>query len=119
MSGPRFWRWVLFAAAAYNLVVGVAGLLTPGASPDARVVGLLVACFGGIYALTATDVQRFRPMLWLGVIGKLGVIAIVGPLVARGAQPPAVGALLVGDALFTLAFLALLLRAPSGWRAPR
>jgi hypothetical protein len=60
--------------------------------------------------MIARDVARFRPVLWTGVIGKLGVIALMAPLVASGAQPAFVGGLLFGNAIFTLAFLAILLR---------
>lgn len=109
---PRVASRVLWAAAAYNLVVGAGVLLGPDAAIEARMVGLLVACFGVIYAITARDVARFYPVLWAGVIGKLGVIAMLAPLVARGVQPAAAGALIAGDALFTLAFLAILLRPP-------
>lgn len=110
----RFWNWVLFAAAVYNLVIGVGGLLDPNASTEGRVVGLLVACFGLVYALVGTDIARFRPMLWAGVIGKLGVVAIMGPQVTAGVLPQFVGPILLGDAVFAIAFLWLLL-APPGW----
>jgi len=105
----RFWQAVLFGAAGYNLVVGVGGLVDPVATTDARIVSLLVACFGVVYALVGTDIARFKPMLWAGVIGKLGVIAIVGPEVASGVRPAIFGPVLAGDALFTIAFLWLLL----------
>lgn len=104
------WQIVLGAAAGYNFVIGGAGLAQPGASRDARVVSLLVACFGMVYALAASDVARFLPMLWAGVLGKLGVIALLAPAVRRGDLPRAVGWVLAGDALFTAAFLVLLLR---------
>lgn len=106
-------RWaapVLWLAAAYNLVIAAGSLVDPAASVEGRLVGLLVGCFGLLYAMVARDVARLRPVLWTGVIGKLGVIALMAPLVASGAQPALVGALLAGDALFTLAFLAILLR---------
>lgn len=101
---------VLGAAAAYNLVIGGGGLAQAGASRDARVVSLLVVCFGVVYALVASDPARFLPMLWAGVLGKLGVIALLGPGVRKGELPRMVGWVLAGDALFTAAFLMLLLR---------
>ena len=108
----RFWQAVLFGAATFNLLIGIGGLIDPVATTEGRIVGLLVACFGIVYALVGTDIARFRPMLWAGVIGKLGVIALLGPEVASGKQPGFVGPILVGDALFTLAFLWLLLTYP-------
>ena len=114
-----FWRWVLFAAAAYNLVIGVGGLLDPAATVEGRVVGLLVACFGLVYALVGSNIARFRPMLWAGVIGKLGVVALMGPQVAAGGLPVFIGPILLGDALFALAFLWLLLKLPAWARMER
>ena len=109
MTGLTGWRAMLALAALYNLVIGVAALHLPGASTDARIVGLLVACFGAVYALAARDPLRFAPVLWTGVVGKLGVIALVWPQVRAGTALPGTGWVLAGDALFTLGFLAFLL----------
>lgn len=103
------WQIVLGAAAAYNLVIGGGGLAQAGASRDSRVVSLLVVCFGVVYALVAADPARFGPVLWAGVLGKLGVIALLAPAVRSGELPRMVGWVLAGDALFTAAFLAFLL----------
>lgn len=106
-------RWakpVLWLAAVYNFVVAAGSLADRAATTEGLLVGLLVGCFGLMYAMIARDVARLRPVLWTGVIGKLCVIALLAPQVASGAQPALVGALLAGDALFTLAFLAILLR---------
>lgn len=105
----RSWRWMLGAAAAYNLMVGVPGLLAPGAAVSDRIVALLVACFGVIYALVAWQPLRLAPALWAGVLGKIGVVALMAPEVMAGRAVPGTGAILAGDALFTLAFLAFLL----------
>ncbi|WP_296679192.1 hypothetical protein [Novosphingobium sp.] len=101
---------ILWGAAAYNLAIGGPGLVKSGASREGRVVSLLVVCFGLVYAIAATDPARFAPMLWAGVLGKLGVIALLAPAVRRGELPRAVGWVLAGDALFTAAFLVMLLR---------
>ncbi|MFM5885902.1 MAG: hypothetical protein ACKOQ3_11380 [Novosphingobium sp.] len=101
---------ILGAAAAFNLVIGGPGLVQRGASREGRIVSLLVACFGVVYAIAASDPARFLPMLWAGVLGKLGVIAIMAPAVRRGELPRALGWVLAGDGLFTAAFLILLLR---------
>lgn len=100
---------MLWAAAAFNLAIGLPGLIRTGASLEGRVVALLVAAFGLLYAIAATDPPRFSPVLWAGVAGKLGVIALIGPAVARGQLPKATAVLLAGDALFTALFLFLLL----------
>lgn len=103
------WQIMLWAAAAYNLVIGGGGLVARQAPRDARLVSLLVAAFGIVYAIAALDPVRFAPMLWAGVFGKLGVVALMGPAVARGEMPRPLGWVLAGDALFAAAFLALLI----------
>jgi len=102
------WRVMLALAALYNLVIGVIALHTPG-NIDGRIAGLLVACFGLVYALAARDPLRFAPMLWVGVVGKLGVIALVLPQVRAGLAAPGTVLVLAGDALFTAGFIAFLL----------
>ena len=106
---PSAWRWMLGAAAAYNLLVGVPGVFAAGAGVSDRIVALLVACFGVVYALVAWQPLRLAPALWAGVIGKIGVVALMVPEVTAGRAVPGTGAILAGDALFTLAFLAFLL----------
>ncbi|MFC0588866.1 hypothetical protein ACFFF7_05515 [Novosphingobium aquiterrae] len=101
---------ILGAAAAFNFVIGGPGLMQNDASRDGRVVSLLVVCFGVVYAVAASDPARFLPMLWAGVLGKLGVIALMAPALRRGELPRAVGWVLAGDGLFTAAFLVMLLR---------
>lgn len=101
---------ILWAAAAFNVIIGGASLFQPGASREGRIVGLLVVCFGVVYALVASDPVRFLPVLWAGVLGKLGVIALMAPAVRRGELPRAVGWVLAGDGLFTALFLVVLLR---------
>ena len=115
MQGLAKWRAMFALAALYNLVIGGMALFGPG-DTNSRVVGLLVACFGLVYALTASDPLRFTPVLWAGVVGKLGVIALVLPQVRAGTAVPGTGAVLAGDALFTLGFVIFLLR---GQRASR
>ena len=104
-----FWPVVFWAAAVYNLVFGLPGLLRRDGAVEGRIVGLLVSCFGLVYALVALDPVRFGPVLWAGVLGKLGVIALLGPAVMRGLAPRALGYVLAGDAAFTAAFLVYLL----------
>jgi hypothetical protein len=104
---PRFWKVLLGAAAAYNLLIGVPGVVM-GATASDRIVSLLVACFGLVYAIAASDPRRFAPMLWAGIAGKLGIIALLWPSLSDGSAPAGTIPVLAGDALFTLGFLALL-----------
>ena len=105
----RMWQVMLGAAAAYNLLIGVPGMMT-GATATDRIASLLVACFGLVYAIAASDPRRFAPMLWAGIVGKLGIIALLWPSLSDGSAPDGTIAVLGGDALFTLGFLALLWR---------
>lgn len=105
----RKWSVMLLAAAAYNLVVAVPGLFAAEANVTQRVVALLVGCFGLLYALIARDPARLAPALWAGVIGKIGVVALMWPEVAAGRALPGTGLILGGDALFTVLFLVFLL----------
>lgn len=106
----RFHRPFFALAAAYNFVIGGAGLATISAPVNDRIVGLLVACFGIVYALVAWRPERFGPVLWAGIVGKLGVVALLLPVVIAGAAPAGTGVILGGDVLFTVGFLVFLLR---------
>jgi hypothetical protein len=99
---------MLWAAAAYNLVIGLPGLIL-GTGVTDRIVSLLVACFGLVYGLTARDPLRFAPVLWAGVVGKLGVVALMLPAVQAGTAAPGTGWILLGDAIFTALFMVFLL----------
>jgi predicted membrane channel-forming protein YqfA (hemolysin III family) len=106
----RFWGWFFAAAATYNLIIGGAGLLANGATMDSRVTSLLVACFGILYAIVASDPARFRPVIWSGIVGKLGIlILLVPPMIKDGAMTPS-AFILAGDALFTVGFMLFVLR---------
>ncbi len=100
---------MLLAAAAYNLVVAIPGIFAAEANVTQRVVALLVGCFGVLYALIARDPARLSPALWAGVVGKIGVVTLMWPEVAAGRAVPGTGAILGGDALFTVLFLIFLL----------
>ena len=104
-----FWSWMLGAAAAYNLIVAVPALLGPDTAQGGRVTAVLVASFGILYALIARAPALYGRMLWAGVLGKAGILAILLPAILDGRAPGATGYVLAGDALFTIGFLALLL----------
>ena len=104
------WRWFFYAAAAYNIVIGGAGLANSAALVNDRIVGLLVVCFGIVYAMVGREPARFGPMLWAGIVGKAGIVALLLPDVLGGSAAPGTGVILAGDALFTIGFLIFLLR---------
>ena len=105
----RRWSWMLGAAAAYNLIVAVPALLGPDTVQGDRVTAVLVASFGVLFALIARAPALYGRMLWAGVLGKAGILAILLPAILDGRAPEATGYILAGDALFTIGFLALLL----------
>ncbi len=105
----RGWKIFFWVAATFNFLIGLAGMFAPEATVDARIVGLLVFGMGIVYAQVARDPLRFAPTLWAGVLGKLGVVALLGPQ-AIGPQGEAlIVGILVCDALFAIVFLAFLL----------
>ena len=112
-SGEVSGGWVAFfwAAAVFNLLIGLAAMISPEATIDARTVGLLVFGFGVIYVLVARDPLRFAPVLWAGVLGKLGVVGLHGPGAFGEGGNAILAGVLVGDALFALGFLAFLFKA--------
>jgi len=103
------WRALFWAAAAFNFVIGALGMFSPEATSDARIIGLLILCFGILYALIARDPVRFAPTLWAGVIGKLGVVGLLGPQAFAPGGETLIAVILSLDAAFALAFLAFLL----------
>jgi hypothetical protein len=104
------WRIFLWAAALFNLVVGIAGLTMAGATTDDRVIGLLVACFGLVYAIVARDARRFSHVLWAGVIGKIGVVVLLVPDALGPPVDQTLAGVLVADALFAIGFFVFLMR---------
>lgn len=102
------WRRFFWAATIFNLVIGLAGMITPGATIDARIIGLLVFAFGVVYFYVARDPLRFAPVLWAGVLGKVGVVALLAPEAFGSDGDPIIAGVLIGDAAFAIGFLAFL-----------
>lgn len=115
------WRVFFAVAAAFNFLAGIPLAIAPAEMaaslgvpvPDDlmyhRFTGLLVACFGGIYALLASDPMRYRPVLWTGVIGKAGVVVLFTEAFLGGRVPLQAYAVSVGDLAFVIGFLVFLL----------
>ncbi|MFL0355733.1 hypothetical protein ACI5KX_04575 [Erythrobacter sp. GH1-10] len=108
------WRGFFWAAATFNFVVGLLGMVGPSPSVDGRIIGLLVFCFGIIYALVARDPLRFAPALWAGIIGKAGVVGLLGPAALGPNGNPLVTGILAIDAIFAIGFLAFLFSRGEG-----
>lgn len=86
------------------------GMVAPDDWVFPRLAGLLVVCFGGVYLFVAHDPPRYRPLVWLGVAGKGGVVVLFTLAWLGGHVPFAAFALSFGDLAFGLGFLAFLLR---------
>ena len=99
------WQKFFYTAAVFNFLIGLAGMLVPEATVDARIIGVMVFGFGIIYWLVARDPERFGATLWAGVIGKLGVVGLLGPKTYLGNGEPLVIVILTFDLLFALGFL--------------
>lgn len=114
------WRVIFWAAAAYNWLVGLPMLLAPalllqmmGAAAPAdlsfhRISGALIVCFGGLYAFIAEDPKRYRPLAWLGVAGKLGVVALSAQALMAGLTDLSSFSVALGDLAFVVAFVVFL-----------
>lgn len=106
----RGWHLFFGCAAAYNFVIGGLGLVDPAADTTMRIVSLLIVCFGIVYALTAREPLRFAPVLLAGIVGKLGVVWMLGPPNWQPGGDPLVGSVVAGDLLFALGFAGFLWR---------
>lgn len=111
------WRAFFWAAALFNLVIGGLGMISPEANTDTRIIALLVFCFGIVYVLVARDPMRFGPALWAGVVGKSGVVALLGPGAIGPDGDPVLAGVLLGDALFAFGFLVFLVTRGSDDKA--
>lgn len=122
MNDP-VWRRVFLAAALFNFAAGLPTLLAPAQALAAfglpplpyhlfvRTTGLLVACYGIGYWLVSRRLDR-RDIVWLGVIGKLGVVALFTLAWRQGSLPTRAFAVGMGDLLFAAVFLCFLATTP-------
>ena len=118
------WKIFFIAAALFNFIAGVPLLVAPNVelammhlppAPDVmyhQVTGVLIICFGIGYGLVAGDLEKNTGIVWLGALGKAGVIALMAMAYQAGTIPFHVFAIAFGDMAFVLGFVAfLLLRA--------
>ena len=117
MSG---WKTFFIVAAVFNFAVGLPLLIAPevllsmlGIPVPAdplfhRLSGLLIVCFGGVYWVLSQDTVRYRPLVWLGVAGKGGVVVLLTQAWLAGSVPFLAYALALGDLAFGVGFLMFL-----------
>jgi hypothetical protein len=117
------WRRVFLVAALFNFAAGVPALLAPAQAlaafglpplPDhlfVRATGLLVASYGVGYWLVSRRLG-LREIVWLGVVGKLGVVVLFTWAWGQGSLPTRAFAVGMGDLLFAAVFLVFLATNP-------
>ncbi|HJQ99063.1 MAG TPA: hypothetical protein VJ826_12190 [Candidatus Polarisedimenticolaceae bacterium] len=120
-------RWILYLAAAWNVLGGVLALLDPGkhfaqmykASLDLadplqvffyRCVWINVIAWGLAYALAAIWPASRRTVLVAGGAGKLFYAAACAALLGSGIAKPMVLIAAIVDTVFAAAFAAIVLR---------
>jgi hypothetical protein len=114
-------RALFSAAAGFNLLVGIpllvmyplsAQLLKLSGDPSVwtHLVAAIVILFGYAYGRVARDPIRFRPYVGLGIIGKLGFVAIIYGHWLAGDASVRLALLVTVDLMFALAFLVYLRR---------
>ncbi len=103
------WRAFFWAASVFNLVIGLAQMLSPIASQEGRLVGLLVFSFGVVFVLVARDPARYGSALWGGFICKVGLVAMLAPAQFAAEGKAVLTGILALDAIFAAGFLWFLL----------
>jgi hypothetical protein len=119
------WRAVFVLAAFVNFLVGGTMVFLPGRAAEAighgadpasvQFAGWLIFVFGVGYAMVAREPAANRGIVWIGMIGKFGAVAIaLWRLFSQGGYVAAQAvALPLLDLLFVALFAAFL------WRGPR
>jgi hypothetical protein len=120
--------WLFGVGAAWNFVIGVSILVDPLSSlrllyaqqPGTddqllmmldRDFGFCVLLFGVGYGIVARDPSRNHGLIWLGIIGKLGVVATLGQRWLTGVATAWVLPAAAGDFVFAALFAWFLWRS--------
>ena len=122
----NFWNLFFWIAAFYNWIIGIPLFIAPefamqglGTSvPEdlalTKVAGALIFCFGIIFATVARDPDRYKPIVWTGLFGKLGVAYIFLPDWISGNVPLASVIFTLGALVFCIMFIAFLVHHKPG-----
>jgi hypothetical protein len=121
-------RWLFALGAAWNIVIGLSVSVAPlsslrllyGHEPSAddQLLSMLyrdfascVLIFGLGYGIVAVDPSQNHGLVWLGIIGKLGVVAVLGQRWLTEAATVWVLPVAAGDLAFALLFACFLWRS--------
>ena len=121
------WQKLFWAAAAYNLLVGLPSVLAPGLAmvnlglpaPDPmsafniQVMGILICTFGLGYLMVAQGQPGAKQILTLGIVGKLGILLLLGIRMLSVPMPFPIIAASFGDLFFAAAFAFFLFSGPA------
>lgn len=115
------WRGVFLTSAIFNFVVGVslafdasamiASMGVEVARYDALwspLVAWFVIVFGIFYLAVWRNLDN-RPIVFISMVGKLGVVALIGLAWSRGLAPFGMVGLTLIDLVFAILFVAFLL----------
>lgn len=120
----KIWPMVFWAAAVFNFLAGLPSVLTPSMSainiglpplvPEhvmlAQMSGLLICIFGVGYAMVAMGRPGARQIVFLGLLGKIGVCVLLALRLREIDVPAPMIWLTLGDLLFVIAFVTFLVR---------
>ena len=112
------WQKLFWAAAVYNFLVGLPSILAPGLAmanlglpaPDPmsafniQVMGILICTFGLGYLMVAQGQPGAKQILTLGIIGKLGILLLLGIRMLSTPMPIPIITASFGDLFFAAAF---------------
>jgi hypothetical protein len=133
-TNMKDWQIFFWTAAFFNFAIGAPLFISPetmvamtgtveAVDPALmKVTGALVLCFGVVYAIVGGDPQRYRPVVWAGLLGKLGIAYVYLPDWYHGTIPFTTTLIVLMDMGFIAAFLYFLLRPPqkkTGFQASR
>jgi hypothetical protein len=133
-TNMKDWQIFFWTAAFFNFAIGAPLFISPemmvGLTGTVetidpalmKVTGALVLCFGVVYAIVGGDPKRYRPVVWAGLLGKLGVAYVYLPDWYHGTIPLTTTLIVLMDMGFIAAFLYFLLRPANrkaGFQASR
>ncbi len=110
------WRVFFAIAAFFNMAVAAAMLVAPrqmamhlnvggaGAPYVIATMGMMIGAFGIGYAIVSGNPTRNRGVVWMGVVGKLGVAGMAIMQFAAAMIPFSYFALGMGDLAFAIMF---------------